>query len=117
MIAAPLQGLVAAIPVQAAWTVGRAFRIACAARHRADRCSPTVEMTCGWRRLDNRTEPVAARSMMLELPGRLVILAMLQIAMFEIAMFEAGSMLAQHDHRGRSPRARHPARSNREPAS
>jgi hypothetical protein len=79
-------------------------------------------MTCGWRKLDNRTEPVASRRMMFELPGMLVILAMLEIAMFEIAMlqiamFGVGSMLAQRDHRGRSPRARHPARSNREPAS
>ena len=74
-------------------------------------------MTCGWHRLDNRTEPVAARSMMLELPGMPVILAMFEIAMLQIAMFGVGSMLAQRDQRGGSPRARHPARSNREPAS
>jgi hypothetical protein len=69
VIAAPLPGLLAAIPVQTAWPVACACRRTCAAPNRADRCSPTVGMTCGWHRPDNRTEPVAARLMMLELLG------------------------------------------------
>ena len=64
-------------------------------------------MTGGWRRLDNRTEPVASRRMMFELPGRLVILAMLEV----------GSMLAQRVHRCCSQHARHSVPSNRGPAS
>ena len=88
-----------AIPVQMAWPFARACRIACAGLNRADRCSPTVGMTCGWRRPDSRIEAVASRWMTLALPAMLESLGMLGVALLAIAMLGVGLLLAQSDHR------------------
>ena len=104
MLAALLQGLAAAMPVPAAWPVARAFRIAAADLNRADRCSPTVGMTCGWRRPDSRIAAVGQRRMMLELPAMLAIPAVLggmpgAAMLGMLGMLGAGMMLAQSDRR------------------
>ena len=94
MIAVPHPGLQAAMPVQAVWSIAWAFRRTCADRKKADRCSPTVGMTSGWHRLDSRTEPVVAHSMMFEWAGMLE-----NLALPAIAKFGVGAMLALRDQR------------------
>src|SRR5437899_3551707 len=103
------------MPVQA-WPVARACRMTCADPNRADRCSPTAGMICGWRRPDSRIEAVAPRRMMLALPAVLALPAAVP-AILEIAMLGAATVLAQGDHQGRSQHADHPARSHQQLAS
>jgi hypothetical protein len=54
--------------------------------------------TGGWRKRDSRTEPVAARQMMLELPA-MVEVGMVEVGMVEVGMVEVGMVLARCDHR------------------